>query len=82
MSSNFGPIPPLPMELPVLERLKTTTYSLVVTLAASFLVYLIGSSLFLQILRTTIKSRESLNFGMIRQQTVELAALKRLEKSS
>ena len=42
---------------------------------------LIGSSSFLQLTRTTIKSRQSLNFGQIRQQTAELAALEHLKKS-
>ena len=48
------------------------------TLATSFL---IGSSLFLQVMRTTIKSRMGLKFGKIRPGTYELAALERLEKS-
>ena len=48
------------------------------TLAASFL---IGSSSFLGITRTTIISRMSSNFGQVRPQIAELAALERLEKS-
>ena len=48
------------------------------TLAPSFL---IGSSLFLQVRRTTIKSRMGLEFGRIRPGTYELAALERLENS-
>ena len=48
------------------------------TLATSFL---IGSSLFLQVMRTTIKSRMGLNFSQIGLGTYELAALERLEKS-
>ena len=48
------------------------------TLATSFL---IGSSLFLQFTRTTIKSRIGLNFGKIGQGTYELPALEHLEKS-
>ena len=48
------------------------------TLAPSFL---IGSSLFLQVMRTTIKSTMSLKFSKIRPGTEELAALERLEKS-
>ena len=48
------------------------------TLANSFL---IGSSLFLQVTRTTIKSRMGSNFGKIGPGTYELAALERLEKS-
>ena len=46
------------------------------TLAPSFL---IGSSLFLKVMRTTIKSRMGSKFGRIRPGTYELAALERLE---
>ena len=42
---------------------------------------LICSSLFLQVTRTTIKSRMGLKLGRIRLGTYELAALERLEKS-
>ena len=42
------------------------------TLAPSFL---IGSSLFLQVTRTTIKSRIGSKFGKVRPGTVELAAI-------
>ena len=48
------------------------------TLAPSFL---ICSSLFLQVTRTTIKSRMGSKFGRIRQGTYEFPALERLEKS-
>ena len=48
------------------------------TLAPSFL---ICSSLFLQVTRTTIKSRMGSKFGRIGPGTYELAALKCLEKS-
>ena len=48
------------------------------TLAPSFL---IGSSLFLQVTRTTVKSRMGSNFGKIGLGIFELAALERLEKS-
>ena len=48
------------------------------TLAPSFL---IGSSLFLQVTRTTIKSRMGLILGKIGRGTYELAALEHLEKS-
>ena len=75
ISSNFGRIPPLTSELAALERLKKTTYNLVSTLA-----FLIGSSSFLQVWRTTTISRTSSKFGRIRPQTVELAALERLKK--
>ena len=47
------------------------------TLATSFL---IGSSLFLGITRTTITSRMSSNFGLDRPQIAQLAAHERLEK--
>ena len=48
------------------------------TLAPSFL---IGSSLFLKVTRTAIKSRMGLKFGKIRPGTYELSALEHLEKS-
>ena len=46
------------------------------TLAPSFL---IGSSSYLQVTRTTIISRTSSNLGQIRPRTAELAAPERLE---
>ena len=46
------------------------------TLAPSFL---IGSSSYLQVTRTTIISRTSSNLGQIRPRTAELAALGRLK---
>ena len=49
------------------------------TLTPSFL---IGSSLFIQETRTTIKARMGLKFGRIRSQTYELADIEGLEKSS
>ena len=52
--------------------------NVVATLATSFL---IGSSSFLGITRTTITSRMSSNFGWVRPQVAELAAIERLEKS-
>ena len=52
-------------------------YNVVNTLAPSFL---IGSSLFFQVRRTTIISRTSSNFSQIRPMTAELAALERLKK--
>ena len=48
------------------------------TLATSFL---IGSSLLLQVTRTTIISQMGSKFGKIGQGTYELAALEHLEKS-
>ena len=43
--------------------------------------FLIGSSLILQVTWTVKKSRMSSNFGQIRLRTAELAALARLENS-
>ena len=77
MSSNFNQIRPLTTELPALERLKKSMYNAVNTLAASFL---IGSSSFMQVRRTTIISLTSLKFGTIIPTTAELAALERLKK--
>ena len=51
--------------------------NLVSTLAHSFL---IGSSSFLQVTRTTVKAWITLNFGRIPSLTSELAALERLKK--
>ena len=48
------------------------------TLTPSFLN---GSSSYLQVMRTAIISRTSLNLGQIRLRTAALAALERLEKS-
>ena len=53
-------------------------YHVVNTLAPSFL---IGSSSYLQVKRTSIISRTSSKFGQIGPRTAELAALERLEKS-
>ena len=53
-------------------------YNVVSTLAPSFL---IGSSSYLQVTRTSITSRTSSKFGMIGPRTAELAALERLKKS-
>ena len=49
-----------------------------ITLAPSIL---LGSSLFLQVMRATITSRMGSKFGKIRPGTEELAALERLEKT-
>ena len=43
--------------------------------------FLIGSSSFLQVRRTIIKSRPSSKFDLIGPRTAELATLERLEKS-
>ena len=53
-------------------------YNLVSTLAPSFL---IGSSSFLQVTRTTITAWMSLKLGQIQRWTAELAALDQLKKS-
>ena len=56
---------------------ETLMYNVVNTLAPTFS---IGSSSFLQVTRTTMKSRTSSKFDQIQPWTAELAALKRLEK--
>ena len=53
------------------------TYNIVSTLAPSFL---IGSSSYLQVTRTSIISLKSLNFSQILPRTAELAAFERLKK--
>ena len=53
-------------------------YDVVNTLVPSSL---IGSSSFLQVTRTTIKSRMSLKFGQIKPWTAECAALDQLKES-
>ena len=53
-------------------------YTVVNTLAPSFL---IGSSLFLKVRRTNIKTLITFNFSQIRPWTADLAALERLENS-
>ena len=53
-------------------------YTVVITLAPSFLIV---SSLYLQVMRTTTISRTSSNFSQIRPRTAELAALEHPEKS-
>ena len=76
MGSNLGTIPLLTLELVALERLEKTSYDLVSTLAASFL---IGFSSYLQVIRTSKISQTSLNFSQILPRTTELAALERLK---
>ena len=49
------------------------------TLGLSFFIV---SSLFLQVMRTSITSRMSSEFGQIGSKTAKLAALERLEKSA
>ena len=67
MSSKFGQMRPL----------SYNGENVVSTLAPSFL---IGSSSYLQVTRTSIISRTSSKFGQIGPRTAELAALERLEK--
>ena len=74
MSSNFGQIPPPTPELSVLAY-EILMYNVVTTLA-----FLIGSSSYVQVMRTSIRSRTSSKFGQIGPRTAELAALERLEK--
>ena len=76
MSSNLGRIPSLTSELIALELLEKMSYNLVSTLAPSFL---IGSSSYLQVARTSIIYRTNSNFSQIRPITAELAALERLK---
>ena len=79
MSSNLGGIPPLTSELVAFERLKKSNNKLVSNLAPLFL---IGSSSFLQVTRTTIKAWMSSNFGRIPLLTSEIAALEGLKKTT
>ena len=78
MSSNFGQIPTPTPELSAIASLKNLLYYVVSTLAPSFF---IGSSSYLQVTRTFIRSRTSSKFVQIGPRTAELAALERLEKS-
>ena len=57
---------------------ETLMYNVVNTLAPLFL---IGSSSYFQVMRTSITSRTSSKFGQIEPRTAELAALGCLEKS-
>ena len=77
MCLHLGRILPLASEMVALERLKKTSYNLVSTLAPSFL---IGSSSYLQITRTSIISQTSSNVSQILPRTAELAALERRKK--
>ena len=80
-SSNFDQIQPRTAELAALEPLKNSHRLImgenpVSTLAPSFL---IGSSSFLQVRRTTIKAWMSSKLGRIPTLTSELCALERLK---
>ena len=70
-----------PDRIRTLVSMATDSYNgknLVTTLAPSFF---IGSSLFLQVTRTTITSRMGSKFSKTRPGTYELAALEHLKKS-
>ena len=75
---KFQPVPTTDSAVICPVASEKSMYKNVNTLAPSFL---IGSSSFLQVIRTIIKSRMSSKFGPIRQKTVELAALERLKIS-
>ena len=62
MSLNFGKIPSLTWELAALERLKKSMNNVVTSLAPLFL---IESSSFLQLTRTSIRSQMGSKFGRI-----------------
>ena len=81
MSSKFGKICPWTAELAALERLKKSplTYNGKDVVNTPALSFLIRSSSFLQVTRTTIRSRMSSKFSKIRPLTAELPALERLE---
>ena len=81
-SLNFSQIRLRTAELAALQRLENSHRlimgeNLVSTLAPSFL---IGSSSFLQVMRTTLKAWMSSNFGRIPSLTSEFATLERLIK--
>ena len=78
MSSNFGQIPPPNTRVICPCTYEKLMYNVVNTLAPLFL---IGSSSFLQVMRTSITSRTSSKFDQIGPWTAELAALESLEKS-
>ena len=81
MGSKFGNMRPGTSEIAAPERVKkyTWTYNgtnVLGTLAPSLLN---GSSLFLQVMMTTIKARMSSTFGQIPPPTTELTAIERLK---
>ena len=71
MSSNFSQIRSLTAELSALDCVKKSIFNVLATLAPSFL---IGSSLFMEVTRTSVTSRISSNFDQIRPLTAELSA--------
>ena len=79
MSSNFGQIPPPTLELsPLPCASEKLMYNVVNTLAPLFL---IGSSSYWQVTRTSIPSWTTSKFGQIGPRTAELAAFEHLEIS-
>ena len=78
MSLIFGQIRPRTVELSALEPLKNLMFNVVNTLEPLFL---IESSSYFQVTRTTMKSRINWNLGQICKLTAELAAIERLKKS-
>ena len=76
MGLNFSQIRPLTVELAAPECLKNHFLCFVATLAPSFL---FGSSLFLEVTRTFIRSRMSSNFDQIQPLTEGLSALECLK---
>ena len=81
MSSKFGKIRSWTVELAALERLKKSplTYNGKDVVNTPALSFLIRSSSFLQVTRTTIRSPMSWKFSKIRPWTAELPILERLE---
>ena len=75
MNSNFSQIQPLTAELSALDSVKSI-FCVVATLGPSIL---FGSSLFLEVTKTSIISWMSSNFDQIRPLTAELSALKCLK---
>ena len=76
MGAKFGKMGPGTEELAALERLRKSMDYLVTTLVPLFL---IGSSSFLQITRTTIKSQMGSTFCQIRPLAAEFASHERQE---
>ena len=76
MSLNFSQIRTLTAELSALDCVEKSIFSVVAALAPSFF---FGSSLFLEVTKTSIKSRISSNFDYIRPLTAELSALEYLK---
>ena len=76
VNSNFSQIGPVTAELSALDYVKKSIFSVVATLAPSFL---FRYSLFLEVTRTSITCRMSSNFDQIRPLTAELSTLESLK---